>query len=66
MIGAKVVCNPMLSSKEISFHDGYPSFMIKLYRSIVEASQYLTLTRLKISFSINKLSQFVHALTICH
>lgn len=36
------------------------------YRSIVGALQYLTLTRPDISFSVNKVCQYLHAPTIAH
>lgn len=36
------------------------------YRSIVGALQYLTLTRLDLSFSVNKFCQFLHSPTITH
>jgi len=36
------------------------------YRSIVGALQYLTLTRMNISFSVNKVCQFLHEPTTLH
>jgi histone deacetylase 1/2 len=36
------------------------------YRSIVGALQYLTLTRLDLSFSVNKVCQYLHAPTTAH
>lgn len=36
------------------------------YRSIVGALQYVTLTRPNISFSVNKVSQFLHSPTTTH
>ncbi|XP_028067253.1 uncharacterized protein LOC114270061 [Camellia sinensis] len=37
-----------------------------LYRSIVGALQYLTITRPDISFAVNHASQFMHAPTVAH
>lgn len=37
-----------------------------LYRSIVGALQYLTITRLDISFTVNQLCQHMHAPTLSH
>lgn len=39
---------------------------IGVYRSVVGALQYLTLTRLDIAYSVNKVCQFLHAPTITH
>ena len=36
------------------------------YGSLVGALQYLTLTRLDISFAVNKVCQFLHAPTTVH
>ena len=37
-----------------------------IYRRIVDGLRYLTMTRLDISFSVNKLSQFLQSPTINH
>jgi histone deacetylase 1/2 len=56
---------PLSSSEKLSLTDG--SLLgpddITQYRSIVGALQYLTLTRLDISFSLNKVCQYLHAPT---
>ncbi len=39
---------------------------VTLYRTIVNSLQYLNLTRPDISFSINKVSQYVHCPTAQH
>jgi hypothetical protein len=39
---------------------------ITQYKSIVGALQHLTLTRPDISFSVNKVCQYLHALTTAH
>ena len=38
----------------------------KLYRNIIGALQYLTITRPEISYIVNKLSQFLHCPTDMH
>lgn len=37
-----------------------------LYRSVVGDLQYVTLTRLEIAFSVNKVCQFMHNPLECH
>jgi hypothetical protein len=49
-----------ISSNDILMED--PSY----YRGIVGALQYLTLTRPDLSFSVNYVSQFMHAPTMTH
>lgn len=51
----------------ISLHDGQPLPNVTEYhQSIIGALQYCTSTRPDISFSVNKLYQFLHALTTTH
>ena len=52
MIGAKDVSTPLSNSTE--------------FRSVIGALQYLSFTQPDISFSVNKLSQFMHKPTVTH
>jgi histone deacetylase 1/2 len=59
---------PLSSTEKLSLTDGSPlgANDITKYRSIVGALQYLTLTRPDISFSVNKVCQYLHAPTTAH
>ncbi|XP_016206366.1 uncharacterized protein LOC107646714 [Arachis ipaensis] len=60
MIHAKPVPTPMTSSLKLSaFGDGSFSNPT-LFRSIFGGLQYATITRPEISFSVNKVAQFLH------
>lgn len=59
MDGAKASPTPMISDLKLSKHEGDPTIDGKLYRSVVGALQYATITRPEISFSVNKVSQFM-------
>jgi len=60
MDNAKIYPTPMVSSLQLS-QDGTTTVSDpKLYHSIVGALQYLTITRLELSFSINKVCMFMH------
>jgi hypothetical protein len=54
---------PLSADEKLSLSDGDPltSDDATNYRSVLGALQYLTLTRPDISFSINKVCQFLHA-----
>ena len=59
MTGAKGCPTPMVSSCELSKNIGEPFSDPKLYRSMVGALQYATITRPDINFALNKVSQYV-------
>jgi histone deacetylase 1/2 len=59
---------PLSTSEKLSAHEGEalgPEDSTR-YRSVVGALQYLTLTRPDISFSVNKVCQYLHAPTTIH
>lgn len=58
--------SPMASNLTLSKHDGDPCSDPHLYRSIVGALQYATLTRPDIAYSVNKVSQYMHSPTTSH
>jgi hypothetical protein len=65
---SKPVDTPLSTSEKLSAVEGTslgPGDSTK-YRSLVGALQYLTLTRLNISFAVNKVCQFLHAPTTAH
>ena len=59
---------PLSSSEKLSTFEGGPLKKEEStrYKSTVGALQYLTLTRLDISFAINKVCQYLHAHNIAH
>jgi hypothetical protein len=66
MIEAKLVCSPMSSTTSLTAHEGESFPDVTLFRSTIGALQYLSFTRLDISFTVNKLSQFMHKPTVIH
>lgn len=59
MVAANGLASPMISSPSLSKFDGQSSVDATHYRSIVGALQYVCLTRPDISFSVNKVSQYM-------
>ncbi|KAF7831318.1 Retrovirus-related Pol polyprotein from transposon TNT 1-94 [Senna tora] len=57
---------PMVSGLKLSSLGSEPCTDPSLYRSIVGALQYVTLTRPEISFCVNKLCQFMHNPQLTH
>jgi histone deacetylase 1/2 len=68
MTDCKISSTPLSITEKLSLHEGEllsPEDATR-YRSIVGALQYLNLTRPDISFSVNKVCQFLHAPTTLH
>jgi hypothetical protein len=63
MTHCKPVTTPLAAYEKLSDHTGRPLSAEEStkYRSIVGALQYVTLTRLDIAYSVNKVCQFLHA-----
>ena len=57
---AKPITSPMSSSATFSKFDGVKFDDATLYRSVVGALQYLSITRPNIAFTVNKVSQFMN------
>jgi hypothetical protein len=68
MKDCKPVSCPMATGEKLFVLQGTPLGQqdSTKYRIIVSALQYLTLTKLDISFVVNKVCQFLHALTTVH
>ncbi|XP_022157873.1 uncharacterized protein LOC111024485 [Momordica charantia] len=66
MAEARSIATPMVSGPLLSARQGEHFSDVHLYRSIVGALQYATLTRPEISFSVNKACQFMHSPTLIH
>jgi hypothetical protein len=64
----KSVSSLLSTSEKLSLHEDslVGNNDATQYKSIVRALQYLTLTRLDIAFSVNKVCQFLHAPTTVH
>ena len=66
MNGAYSISTFMLFGNKLSLSQGELVEDHSLYHSTIGALQYLTMTRLDILFFVNKVSQFLHTLTIDH
>ena len=64
MAAAKPCSTPMCLSNNLSLSDSEPFSQPSVYRSIIGALQYLTLTRPDLAFCVNKLSQFLQTPTV--
>jgi Reverse transcriptase (RNA-dependent DNA polymerase) len=66
MQGAKPVTTPMATGTPLSKSFGEPLIDRHLYKSIVRALQYTTITHPEIYFTVNHVSQFMHSPTTTH
>ncbi|XP_058068505.1 uncharacterized mitochondrial protein AtMg00810-like [Magnolia sinica] len=66
MDGAKPTSNPFSPNTKLHNNDSEPFDNATLYRSVVGALQYATITRLDLSFFINKVCQYMQQPTLAH
>ncbi|XP_022869818.1 uncharacterized protein LOC111389168 isoform X1 [Olea europaea var. sylvestris] len=66
MEGAKDVTIPLSTSVPLKLCDSTSSMDNNSYRQVIGSLQYLCMTRLYISYAINKLSHFMYKLTVTH
>lgn len=66
MSNAKPVSTPLSSSISLKNNDGSNFVDASLFRQLIGALQYITLTCQDICFSVNKLNQFLHQPTQLH
>ena len=60
MKNTKESTTPIATSIPLSIVDNFPTIDASQFCNIVGALQYLTLMRLNIAFSVNRLAQFMH------
>ena len=66
MSGAKDVSTLLSATQSLKLLDGTTNVDNTKFRRIIGSLQYISLTRPDISFSVNKLSQFMHKPTTTH
>ena len=66
MVNSRPQPSPMLSSLRLTTDESVSVDDPTLYQSIVSTLQYATITRLEISFSINRVCQYMHKPQIHH
>lgn len=66
MAGAKEVNTPMSSKTPLLLKDGSTTIDPTPYRKLVGGRQYLSLTRPDISYTVNRLSQYMHSPSELH
>ncbi|CAN6470472.1 unnamed protein product [Victoria cruziana] len=66
MENCKAISTPCLLNHKMGAKEGKPFYDLTLFRSIVGMLQYLTFTKPDIIYSVNQVSQFMHAPTDVH
>ncbi|KAF5469010.1 hypothetical protein F2P56_013115 [Juglans regia] len=66
MSGAKDVSTPISTTTSLQLIDGTAAVDSTEFRRVIGSLQYLSLTHPDISFTVNKLSQFMHKPTVTH
>jgi hypothetical protein len=66
MVATKLVSSPMSTTTNLSAFEGASFDDPTLYRNTMGNLQYLCITRLDISFTMNKLSQFLQKPIVLH
>ena len=61
MLNCKPAATPVDTNAKLSATDGSPASDATFYRSIVGASQYLTLTRPEIQYAVQQVCLHMHA-----
>lgn len=63
---AKIVATPLSTNVKLKLEDGYPLVDAIEFRHVISILQYLSFTRPDISFTVNKLAQFMHSSSSTH
>ncbi|XP_048421922.1 uncharacterized mitochondrial protein AtMg00810-like [Pyrus x bretschneideri] len=58
---AKPISTPVVTGQKLSAYDGDPHENPEMYRSVVGALHYLTITRLDLLYAVNQVCQFMHS-----
>ena len=66
MLQAKPISSPMSNSKSLTAFDGELFPDVTLFCRTIGSLQYLSLTRLDLSFAINRVCQYMHRPTTLH
>lgn len=63
---AKPISTPVAAGQKLTIYDGDPLSDATVFRQVVGALQYITITRPDISYAVNQVCQFMHKPTNTH